>query len=589
MKNLILLILAIFSSVKADEYKNIFYGSLEKEGKPAQNYLSLMRNQNQPKKCNVSWAFATTSAMAAQFNHKLSNLFPQVVLSPQMLMNCSEQEFSCDYSKAVPDMEKVLNQLKEQGVVEEGCNNFWANEERSCSNLNKCKDCQPGEDLHHFKCYPKDYYNYKLKDFGKITAEDQPMKEKELFKQIMEKLTTHGPVVCEMTHSESLYRFRTNNFSDVYEKKKSDVNNYSNWVSIVGYENKTTTLTDTFILQTSLGENVGYYGYVKIQAGELINDFNILNNCYWMEINEDVQIVDNQDKTSNSNKLFTKTVKKVNKDSSDLNQGLKLSGVLGKTFNENLIISQEDATPIDWRDYEGVNYVTYNKNQHIPMYCGSCWAQAATSMLADRLNIQRSADGKIFPKITLSVQAIIDCKQGGTCWGGDSTLLFQKAVNWKIPVETCQTYRAVNPDSFECSVEQVCYNESRDKKYLFEKYNGVNVVEWGRVRGAANMKEALKTGPLVCDFEVTDAFEAYTANKDPKNLNIYNEEKDYYGLNHAVSLVGWGIQGDDEYWIVRNSWGREWGYNGYFYLKAGNNSLGFESDCSWATPVLSEF
>ena len=54
-----------------------------------------------------------------------------------------------------------------------------------------------------------------------------------------------------------------------------------------------------------------------------------------------------------------------------------------------------------WGDVKGINYLSWTVNQHLPQYCGSCWAQAALSAFADRVNVMTN---NAFPRVAMSVQ-----------------------------------------------------------------------------------------------------------------------------------------------------------------------------------------
>jgi cathepsin X len=76
-------------------------------------------------------------------------------------------------------------------------------------------------------------------------------------------------------------------------------------------------------------------------------------------------------------------------------------------INEIPKISMADLpTNFWWGNVSGINYLTIQKNQHIPIYCGSCWAFSASSSLSDRIKIKRKAQ---WPDVLISPQVIISC------------------------------------------------------------------------------------------------------------------------------------------------------------------------------------
>jgi len=77
---------------------------------------------------------------------------------------------------------------------------------------------------------------------------------------------------------------------------------------------------------------------------------------------------------------------------------------------------------------------------------------------------------------------------------------------------------------------------------------------------AAQLKAAIAKQPVAVTIEADQSvFQMYTS-------GVLNSSKCGTSLDHAVGAVGYGTEGGQEYYIVRNSWGPTWGDAGYLKI-----------------------
>jgi cathepsin X len=308
--------------------------------------------------------------------------------------------------------------------------------------------------------------------------------------------------------------------------------------------------------------------------------------------------------TSCADMQYPRLVETVTKDGVEMNvyKQAKHSEIWSREFSDHVGIErnyQEYIQYVDpaalpasynWCDMNGYNYCTMNRNQHIPQYCGSCWAHGAVSALGDRIKIARNAQGA---DINLSVQQILNCAGVGTCHGGSVPGVYAwlraKSVvgNTGLGYETSQPYMACSYESTEgfcpsanwdCSpinIARTCNTFTSSGGYCaaIDFYPNVTISSYGTLAFASNMQQEIyANGPISCGIDAVPILTYQTGIVSQKGS----------GVDHVVSITGWGVENNVTYWHVRNSWGEYWGEMGYLRVEMGHNYLNLESECTYA-------
>ena len=262
-----------------------------------------------------------------------------------------------------------------------------------------------------------------------------------------------------------------------------------------------------------------------------------------------------------------------------------LPSVITSPLPQHYIKTSDLPDNFDWRNHNGMSYVTPPTNQFLPSFCGSCWAHAAVGALTDRFIIANKGQTS-FP--LLSPQVLLDCgddTEMGSCHGGNDFLAYRFIHENGITDVTCSPYLGVSQTNWgergTCA-ERMC--RQCDSYGVCEFVNGTiyHVSEYGTITGeSAMMAEVYARGPIACSLYAHAKSFLYYKN------GIITEPTQYNITTHVITITGWGEDNGVKYWIGRNSFGTVWGEQGWFKLERGKNTLDIEKHpCAWAVPKL---
>lgn len=188
--------------------------------------------------------------------------------------------------------------------------------------------------------------------------------------------------------------------------------------------------------------------------------------------------------------------------------------------------------------------------------CGSCWAHAASEVLSDRFCIASNET----VNVVLSPQDLVSCDfLDFGCNGGSLLFSWIYLRFFGIVTDECKPYTSGAGEVEKCTYFGAkCANETVEyKKYKAGSFYFLSSI-------SSIKEDIINNGPVETGFYVYDDFMAYKS-------GVYRKSKGaVLKGGHAVKIVGWGKEeSGDEYWIVANSWGPEWGEEGFFRIGFG--------------------
>jgi len=205
---------------------------------------------------------------------------------------------------------------------------------------------------------------------------------------------------------------------------------------------------------------------------------------------------------------------------------------------------------VDWRKS---GYVTPVKNQR---QCGSCWAFAAVEAVETAYLMGGQT---ITPLSTQQAVSCVTMFNSDGCQGGfpEDALKYSKV--WGLVTDKDYPYVAKDTN---CSIP------SGAKSYKIASYSKY-AAQFRKTEQNIYTKYASAGPVIVHNLDVAGWKNYRSGVLTPAQCK---PERAY----HAPQIVGWNLVPPNNYWIIRNTWGADWGENGYIRMLYGNNTCGMD-------------
>lgn len=199
--------------------------------------------------------------------------------------------------------------------------------------------------------------------------------------------------------------------------------------------------------------------------------------------------------------------------------------------------------------------------------CGSCWAFGSSEAFSDSFCI--ASKGKI--NVVLSPEDLVSCDHSNSgCQGGWIGSAYEYFESTGIVADTCFPYTA--GQGVEPACAKKCVTSDPFTKYQCAPNSIVHLDKPELIKAAL-----VAGGPMATRFDVFQDFMSYKG-------GIYQHVTGSRTGGHAVKVVGYGVEGGVNYWIIANSWNTAWGENGYFRIAF--NQCGINDNVFTCTPLL---